>query len=237
MPKPPPLGDELLPPFEGFPGEGIRFLKRLKRNNNRPWFQAHKHEYEEFVRFPMQCLVSTLKQRMGDIAPEFDFSPRRSIFRIYRDTRFSANTAPYKTNIAASFELRGTKGHIGMPGLYVGVGPDEIFVGGGLYLPDGEQLKAIRRSIAEHPDEFLQIVKSPSFRRILGSIEGERLIKAPLGYPKDHPMIEYLRYRQFYVGVEPSESAPLRAGFADLVTKVLTASLPFVRWLIEAVRS
>jgi uncharacterized protein (TIGR02453 family) len=235
MPNRIPIDEQLFPPFHGFPPGGITFLRALKRNNNRPWFQKHKQEYEELVRFPMQCLVATLGPMMAEAAPEVEFNPRKSIFRIYRDVRFSSNKAPYKTNIAASFQIRGGKSPTEAPGLYVGIEPGEIFIGGGLYLPTGEQLKAIRASIASAPKDLLSVVKAPTFRRRFGEIEGEKLVKAPLGYPKDHPMIQYLRYRQFYVGVELDDSACLRPRFVQTVAEVFSGAMPFLRWLVAAV--
>ncbi len=227
--------EAMFPPFDGFPREGIAFLKRLKKNNNRPWFQRHKQEYDEQVRFPMQCLIASPALKMRDEASEIDFSPTKSIFRIYRDVRFSKNKAPYKTNIAASFRLHGQKHPIEMPGLYVGIEPGEIFVGGGLYMPSPEQLKGIRASIAARPEEFLAVIENPRFKKVFGQIEGERLQKAPLGFPKDHPLIEHLRYKQFYVGKEYGDAACLKPSFADTVASVFTDTMPVVRWLVRAV--
>lgn len=233
-----PIDDAFYPPFDGFPRQGIAFLRRLKRNNNRPWFQKHKAEYEEYVRFPMQCFIATLARELRDEIPEMDFNPKRSIFRIYRDVRFSKNKAPYKTNIAASFQPRGAPPGIELPGLYVGIEPGEIFVGGGLYMPSGDQLKAIRASIAEHPDEFLAVVQAPRFRKRFGGILGEKLLKAPLGFPKDHPMIEFLRFKQFYVGVEwDDESACYSPKFAGTVASIFLDCIAFVRWLAKACSS
>jgi uncharacterized protein (TIGR02453 family) len=231
-----PIDELLFPPFDGFPKEGLEFLKRLKRNNNRPWFKRHRHEYEELVRFPMQCLVASLAQRMADVAPEIEFHPRKSIFRIYRDTRFSKNKTPYKTNIAASFELRGQHGPTETPGLYLGVEPGEIYVGGGLYMPTGPQLKAIRQSIVSNPEDWLAIVEDKRFKKEFGGIEGEKLQRAPLGYPVDHPMIAHLRHKQFYAGKVFEESACLKRQFVQTVETVLTDILPLVRWLKISLR-
>jgi uncharacterized protein (TIGR02453 family) len=229
-----PAEEEFFPPFEGFPKEGMKFLTRLKKNNNRPWFQKHKNEYEEHVKFPMQCLIATLAQKMIDEAPEMEFNPRRSIFRIYRDVRFSNNKAPYKTNIAASFDLRGKKSPTETPGLYIGIEPGEIFIGGGLYMPTGEQVKAIRHSIATRPQEFLAVVEEKLFKKEFGGIEGECLKKAPLGYAPDHPMITYLRHKQYYVGKVYGDAICLKPNFVDLVVHVFTVTMPLVRWLINA---
>ena len=212
MPLPPRLDDVLYPPFTGFPKPGLDFLRRLKKNNNRPWFQSHREEYEENVRFPMQCLVAGLAARLHDDAPEIEFNPRKSIFRIYRDTRFSKNKLPYKTNIGASFAIRGTKGVLEMPGLYVGVGTDE------------------------KPDDYLSVVRSSRFRKAFGGIQGAVLSRAPLGYPPDHPLIEHLRHKQFFVGVEPEERACYAPKFLETVAKVFIDTMPLVRWLVHAVR-
>jgi uncharacterized protein (TIGR02453 family) len=235
MARPHPLDDLMYPPFRGFPEEGLQFLRRLKRNNNRRWFQARKEEYKELVRFPMECLIASLAQRMADVAPEIEFHPKRSIFRIYRDTRFSKNKTPYKTNIAASFELRGRKSILDSPGLYLGIEPGEIYAGGGLYMPAGPQLKAIRNAMVADPDAWLAIAEDKQFVRRYEGIEGEKLVHAPLGYPKDHPMIEYLRYKQFYAGKVLDESACLTPRFLGTVEKVFRDILPLVRWLARSV--
>jgi uncharacterized protein (TIGR02453 family) len=229
-----PLEDLSYPPFAGFSPETFSFFRRLKKNNNRPWFAKHKNEYEELVRFPMECLIASLRPRMADIAPGFEFHPRKSIFRVYRDTRFSNDKTPYKTNIAANFKVHGPKSPREGPGLYVGIELDEIFIGGGIYMPDGAQLKSIRAYIDAHPSEIEEIVGDPTFKKVLGGILGDRLQKAPLGYPKDHPMIEFLRLKQFFVGIETDPKECLKPKFLDTVVKVFQASMPFMDWLTKA---
>ncbi len=229
-----PLEELAYPPFAGFPPEGLAFLRRLKRNNTRPWFQRHKTDYEELVRFPMECLIASLRPRMTEVAPDFDFHPRRSIFRVYRDTRFSHDKTPYKTNIAASFASRILNERKGTAGLYVGVELGEIFVGGGIYMPDSDQLKSIRAWIAAKPGELREVVEHPAFRKVFGEILGDRLVRVPLGYRDDHPMITYLRLKQFYVGVEYEEKECLKPRFLDNVVRVFTAAMPFIRWLQRA---
>jgi uncharacterized protein (TIGR02453 family) len=227
-----PMDSMEFPPFRGFPKETLEFLRRLKKNNNREWFLKRKEEYEESVKFPMQCLIAGLAVRLAGEIPEIEFNPKRSIFRIYRDVRFSKNKAPFKTNIAAFFSVKGRKG-VERPGLYLGVEPGEVFMGGGLYLPNGDQIKAIRKGIVEHPDEYLEIVSDRGFRKRFGGLMGERLSKAPLGYPKDHPMIEHLRQKQFFVGVEPKESACRSPKFEQTVARVFIETMPLIRWLVK----
>ncbi len=232
--SPTPLDEHMFPPFTGFPKEGVGFLKRLKKNNNREWFQKHKTDYEELVRFPMQCLIASLAQRMADDAPEIEFNPRRSIFRIYRDVRFSKNKAPYKTNIAASFELRGRKkGVTETPGLYLHIEPGEVFIGGGLYMPSGDQLKSIRRSIADHADAYLAIIRDKAFRRLFHGIQGEKLVNAPLGFSRDHPMIEHLRHKQFFVYRSLDEKVCYTSRLTELAALTYIPMLPLIRWLAD----
>ena len=232
-----PLGEILFPPFNGFPREGIDFLKKLKKNNNRSWFQSHKSVYDKNVKFPMQCLIASLSERMGDLVPEIEFNPKKSIFRIYRDVRFSKNKAPYKTNIAASFKFRAkTDSPTETPGLYVGIEPGEIFIGGGLYMPTGDQIKAIRKAMVDDPDAYLAVIENRRFKKEFGGVQGEKLAKAPLGFPKDHPMIEHLRHKQFYVGkVYEDESPCLKPKFLSLAEQVFTDTMPLVRWLAGVV--
>jgi len=229
-----PIDEQFFPPFDGFPRKGLEFLRRLKKNNNRPWFQKHKSEYEENVRFPMQCLISSLAERMADIAPEIEFNPKRSMFRIHRDVRFSKNKEPYKTNIAAVFSVRAKKQEGETPGLYVGIEPGEVFLGGGVYMPAGEQLKSYRRAIAEHPDSFLEVIGNRTFKKNFGGIAGEKLQRCPLGFPADHPMIEHLKHKQFYVGKVLNEEACLKPRFLDTTVPVFALTMPLVRWLVKA---
>jgi len=225
------LEQSIFPPFTGFPEDALRFLKRLKKNNNREWFQKHKQEYEEVVKFPMQCLIASLSSELSHEMSEIEFNPKKSIFRIYRDVRFSKNKAPYKTNIAAAFSVRGWKGVTESPGFYVHVEPGGVFLGGGLYMPMGPQLKAIRNSIVNDPESFLAIVRERKFRKEFGGLRGERLQKAPLGFPKDHPMIEHLRNKQFFVGKDLEERSCLKPGFSRALANSFRVALPLVRWL------
>ena len=230
------VDEEFFPPFEGFPKEGMDFLKKLKKNNNRDWFQKRKDVYDEQLKFPMQCLIANLAERMADAAPEIAFNPKKGIFRIYRDVRFSKNKAPYKTNIAAAFNLRGHKGPMESPGLYVHIEPGAIYVGGGMYMPSGEQLKAFRKSMVNDSREFFAVVNSSRFKKEFGGLHGEKLKKAPLGFPKDHPMIEHLKHKQFFVMKTLDERACHSKAFAGTVAKVFTDCMPLVRWLASSKR-
>ena len=226
---------ELFPPFTGFPEEGIKFLKQLKKNNNREWFNKHKPEYEEFVKLPMQSLIAALKQPLAKLAPEMHVDPKRSMFRIYRDTRFSKDKRPYKTHVAAVFHLKGHWDE--SAGYYVHIEPDGVYVGGGIYAPESSQLKKIRRTIADSPKEFLSIATSKIFEKRFKKLEGEKLQRMPLGFPIDHMMAEWLKYKSLYTGVEWDVRESYSQKFVDKIVGVYKDLLPLVRFLNEAIRN
>ena len=230
-----PVSDlDFYPPFDGFPREGIDFMKRLKRNNNRPWFEKHKEEYEASVKLPMQSLIAALRPHFDQFAPEFDINPKRSLFRIYRDVRFSKDKSPYKTHVAAHFVLRGKPKGVEGSGYYLHIEPGEVFLGGGIYMPDNDQLKKIRRAIADQPDLFLSIIQDQRFKKCFGKLEGDKLQRVPKGYEPDHPMAEWLKYKQFFVGVEWVESKCQKVKFVSQIAAVFEAASPLVRFLNEA---
>jgi uncharacterized protein (TIGR02453 family) len=228
------LEEQQFPPFEGFPKESIVFLKKLKKNNNRDWFNAHKNDYEQYVKFPMQSFIASMQPHFADFAPEFDVHPKRSMFRIYRDTRFSKDKTPYKTHMAAHFVLRGKPKGFEGSGYYLHIAPGEVFIGGGIYLPDNDQLKKIRKSIAEHPEDFLNVVHKPSFKKMFPAISGEKLTRPPKGYDPNHPMIEWLKMKQFFTGLEMKEDICYKKDFAKVIAKYCKELTPLVNYLNAA---
>ncbi|HEV8538030.1 MAG TPA: DUF2461 domain-containing protein [Bacteroidota bacterium] len=223
---------EPFPPFAGFPREGIAFLTALKKNNNREWFHRHKSEYEEYLKFPMQSFIASLTQPMANIAPEIHVDPLHAMFRIYRDTRFSKDKQPYKTHVAAVFHHRGHWEE--SAGYYVHIEPSSIYVGGGIYMPDSPQLKKLRHAIADRPKEFLSIVSDDAFVKQFKGFQGEKLQRIPLGFPKDHMMGEWLKYKSFYTGVEWKEDVCYTPRFVNKVMQVYKGLLPLIRFLNEA---
>lgn len=163
-----------------FTPKTLSFLRSLKRNNRREWFMPRKEEYEADVRAPMVAVVETLAKDFRKFAPELEASPKTSIFRVYRDTRFSEDKTPYKTHIAAAFTKYGSEKTCGY---YVGISPDEIEVGGGVYMTSPENLRAIRSYLADHYEEFLKITAAKEVRRLFGELQGESLTRIPKGFP------------------------------------------------------
>jgi len=184
-----------------FSAETLKFLRGLERNNRREWFNAKRDQYEAHVRLPMIAVVERLADDFRAFAPELVASPKISMYRIYRDTRFSENKAPYKTHVAAVFPTRGLPKHEGA-GVYFHVSPDAVWIGGGMYAPQPPQLHAVREHIAANISQLRAIVESPRFRRRIGALDGDKLTRVPRGFPKDHEAAEYLKYRHFIAGAE-----------------------------------
>jgi len=215
-----------------FTDRTLKFLRALKRNNRRDWFNAHKDDYEAHVRQPMMATIERLAQDFLAFAPELVASPKASLYRIYRDTRFSADKTPYKTHASAVFPTRGLPKHEGA-GLYFHIGCEEVWIGGGMYAPQTPQLVAIREHIAGNVRRLRSIVESPGFRRRVGALEGEKLARVPRGYPKDHEAGEYLRHRQFIAGREFPPAFATSPAFYRTMLGIFTEVAPLSRFLNE----
>src|SRR5512134_1454949 len=156
-----------------FTAKTLSFLRSLKRNNRREWFAPRKEQYEEHVRGPMIAVVEALARDFRRFAPELEASPKTSIFRVYRDTRFSEDKSPYKTHIAAAFRVKALpKGQ--SAGLYVEVKPGWVWMGGGYYAPETPQLVKIRQHISDTFPEIRRITQGSSFKRLFGALDGEQ---------------------------------------------------------------
>jgi uncharacterized protein (TIGR02453 family) len=214
-----------------FTRKTVAFLRSLKRNNDREWFKARKDDYESHVRGPMVALLGRLAEDFRSFAPEFVADPKVSLYRIYRDTRFSEDKTPLKTHAAAHFPNRTLRKQGG--GLYFEVAPTWVWIGGGIYMPETHELAAIRSHIDAHHRKLRKVVESKKFVATVGELHGEQLTRVPRGYPKDHPAAHYLRFRQFLAGREfPAEFAYDRRFYPELL-KVFREVAPLVRFLNE----
>ena len=222
------------PHFFTFPEVGLRFLRRLKRNNNREWFLANKAEYEESLRKPMEDLVETLALEFARFAPEFQASPRISLYRIYRDTRFSRDKTPYKTHVAAVFPPKGLGKHDGA-GFYFHISTTELLIGGGLYMPSQEDLQVVRTAIASEHQRFKAIVQDRRFRRLFGELSGEQLSRVPRGFPADHKAADYLKLKQFLAGRNLSPEVATSPGFQKTLLETFAVLTPLLRFLNEPI--
>jgi uncharacterized protein (TIGR02453 family) len=182
--------------FPGFPEEGIAFLRSLAKNNNREWFQERKPVFERSVKSPMEQLVDALNTHLVKFAPQYITEPKKAVYRIYRDTRFSKDKTPYKTHIAASLTRAGMEKHISA-GFYCSVSPDQIEVAGGIYMPGTDQLRAIRSYLSDNHAELRELLSSRSLHKLMGELYGERMARTPRGFEQDHPAQDLLRYKHW----------------------------------------
>ena len=220
--------------FRGFPEEGLQFLSALKKNNKREWFQKRKELYLATVKDPMNSFIVAVSADLEEFAPEMTGSPKISAYRIYRDTRFSSNKAPYKTHAAAVFPRRGLEKHESA-GLYVHIAPDEVFVGGGLFRPVSADLQAVREHLALHHASFRSIVGSQRFRKFFGALSGEQLTRVPRGFDKDHPGADLLRYKQFLASRRFEPGVATTPAFYPEVIRTFKVLLPLIRFLNDPI--
>lgn len=228
--------------FAGFGPGALSFLRRLARNNRREWFERHRAEYEVAVRDPLRALVEEMDVRLARLAPELVGDPRRSVFRIHRDVRFSADKSPYKTNAAVQFYHRDAGRGAGQDavgagaGLYFQLADGDCFVAGGIWMPARPSLDRIREAIAERHEELGAIVRLPSFRRRFKRLDEEAMLKRmPRGFDERHPAERWLRYRSFTVTRSLPLTQVLDRRLPATLARDFAAMVPLVRWLNAAI--
>ncbi len=227
-----PFEEEVFPPFTGMPKDALAFLRGLKKNNNKPWFEKNKQRFALSVKEPFQSFLPERGEKLRAVDPEIVVDPKKDIYRIYRDIRFSKDKTPYKTWIAASWTFRRGSRKTD-PGFYVHIGAEEIFIGGGMWDQIPDKQKRLRKAIAADPEELTGIVEARDFRKRFGAIEGERLKLVPKGFAKDHPAAELLKMKQWLCGIEARPEASLEKQFVRLALDTCRAMIPFVRYLFD----
>lgn len=216
--------------FPGFPADGLAFLRRLKRNNRREWFQPRKHIYDEKVREPMVALVSALTAAMTKFAPDYVREPEAAVYRVYRDTRFSPDKTPYKTHVAAIFPRRGLDKHA-CAGLYFSVSPEAVEIAGGVYMPTADELRAIRLYMVDHHEEFRRIVRGRTLRALMGELAGAELTRVPKGFDSEHPSADLVRCKQWLLDIELDPGLAATPKLYQKLVKRFRAMTPFVEFL------
>ena len=184
--------------FSGFSQEAITFLRGLERNNKREWFQPRKHIYDEHVRARLEALVNAINAEFAEFAPRYVTPVKKAIFRIYRDTRFSKDKRPYKTHIAATFYLQNLSKAAG-PCFYFHFTSKELLVFAGVYMPEREELLAIRNLLGERHQEFRELLRGNTLRKFMGELQGEQLSRVPSGFDKAHPAEDLIRRKQWFL--------------------------------------
>jgi len=216
--------------FPGFPPEALAFYRGLARHNTREWFQPRKTVYDEQVKAPMVALVTEVNRAMMDFAPDYVTDANKAIYRIYRDTRFSPDKTPYKTQIAASFARRGMEKH-GAAGYYVAISHKGVDVGGGIYMPPPETLLAVRTHIAERHEDFRRLAASSAVKRLFGAVQGEQLSRVPKGFAADHPAADLLRFKQFLLFTSLDAAVITTPKLFVELEKRFRAMAPFLEFL------
>ena len=205
------------------------FLRDLKANNDRTWFKAQKARYEAEVVDPVTAFIENMAPRVAKISPHIVVDPRPnggSRFRIYRDTRFSKDKSPYKTQVGCQFRhAAGKDAHA--PGFYVHLAPGEVFFGGGVWGPQGEALRAIRQRIVDKQDEWKKATRGLDLR-------GDQLVRAPKGFDPEHPMIEDLRRKSFFSMQDADEATATSAGFEKTVDKQFRKVAPLMDFVAKS---
>ncbi len=218
------------------------FFRGLKRNNRKDWFEDHRQQYESEIRGPMRDLIEEVDVRLARIAPEFIGDPKRSMFRIYRDIRFSKDKSPYKTAAGVWFyhgdagRKVGQDAEGGGAGIYFHLAPDDCFSAGGIWMPAGAVLRKVRDGLAEDHRGFERSIGSARFKRRFGSLDEEAMLKRmPRGFDEDHPAAKWLRYKSFTVHRPLTTSQVQSKRLPDTLAADVEVMLPLLRWLNSAV--
>jgi uncharacterized protein (TIGR02453 family) len=223
--------------FTGFRPEAIQFLVELAQNNDRAWFQPRKGEYERLLKEPLEALVTSLAERFEAQGIPLLADPKRSIFRIYRDTRFSKDKSPYKSHLGASFPWIEAAG--GEPderahgnGGYFHFEPGEMYLGGGMWMAEKPRLDAFRKAIVDDPDRVRRALEDTGFLEEFGPVRAhEELKRVPPGLPPDHPMADLFRYKDVVFGRRLSDDEVQSPELPDVMTAAFGKALPVFRFL------
>ena len=214
----------------------FEYLEELRDNNTREWFHANKDRYVTDVQEPVLRFISDFAVPLKSISPCFVADPRPtggSMFRIYRDVRFSKDKSPYKTHAAAQFRHRaGKDAHA--PGFYLHLEPGRVFVGAGSWHPAREALASFRDAIVDDPEGWRSALADPLFAEH-HNLAGDSLKRPPRGYDAEHPLIEDLKRKDFMCVEELTQTAACKPDFIDRVEASCRAAGPFVKFLTEAV--
>ncbi|MGB6194669.1 MAG: DUF2461 domain-containing protein [Terracidiphilus sp.] len=210
-----------------FRPEAFTFLRNLAKHNDRAWFQPRKPQFEAELREPMLAIVRKVTDAMLDFAPSHVRPAEKSLFRIYRDTRFSNNKLPYKTHVAAWWSHQGLQKTSGA-GYYFHVSAKEVVIAAGAYMPEKEQLAAIRHWLLDNHAEFKKLLRRPALRKHFAEFEGNALTRPPKGFPADHPALDLVRCRQWGLSATLPAKAALDAAFAATIIRYFRLAAPVV---------
>ena len=207
--------------------EGLKFLRGIARNNDRDWFVPRKAIFEEELKEPMLAIIRKVTEAMTTFAPSFVRPAEKSLFRIYRDTRFSNNKLPYKTHVAAWWSAQGMEKTSGA-GYYFQIDAKEVIIAAGAYMPEKDQLAAIRHWLLDHHAEFRKVLQTAAVRKTFSEFEGNALTRPPKGFPSEHPALDLIRCRQWGLSTTLPAEAALEPGFAATLIRHFKLAAPVV---------
>lgn len=220
--------------FSGFGKPFFSFFEELALNNEKPWFEANRARYEDDVKATLRDFVVAIAPALEDISPNFIADPKKSVFRIHRDVRFSKDKSPYKTNAGLHFRhARGKDAHV--PGFYLHLEPSGVFYGGGVWTPGSTALGAIRDAIATKTKAWEKAKADPKLKAAFGQLsEGDPLVRPPRGYAPEHPAIDDLKKRSFFLMKEVKASKAGKAAFVGEVATTFAAAKPVLKFITQA---
>jgi uncharacterized protein (TIGR02453 family) len=207
--------------------EALTFLRNLAKHNDREWFNPRKAVFEAELKEPMLAIVRKVTEAMTTFAPAFVRPAEKSLFRIYRDTRFSNNKLPYKTHVAAWWSHQGM-GKTSGAGYYFQVSAKEVIVAAGAYMPEKDQLAAVRHWLLDNHKQFRALLKKPAIRRAFEEFEGNALTRPPKGFPCEHPGLDLIQCRQWGLAATLPVAEALRPTFAALLVRYFKLAAPIV---------
>ena len=215
------------PALPYFRPEAITFLRNLARHNDRAWFTPRKSTYEAELKEPMLAAIRKVTEAMLEFAPNHVRPAEKCMFRIYRDTRFSNDKRPYKTHVAAWCTHQGL-GKTSGAGYYFHVSPKELIIAAGSYMPEKEQLAAIRHWLLDNHKQFRKLLRAPAVRRTFEEFEGNSLTRPPKGFPKDHPALDLIQCRQWGLAATLPPSQALKPSLAATIVRHFRIAAPIV---------
>jgi uncharacterized protein (TIGR02453 family) len=210
-----------------FRPQALTFLRNLARHNDREWFTPRKAEFEAELKEPMLAIVRKITDAMVTFAPNHIRPAEKSLFRIYRDTRFSSDKRPYKTHVAAWWSHQGLEKTSGA-GYYFHVSAKEVIIAAGAYMPEKDQLAAIRHWLVENHSQFRKLLQSAAVRRAFTEFEGNALTRPPKGFPTDHPALDLIQCRQWGLSATLPANTALQPDFAAVIIRHFKLAAPLV---------
>jgi uncharacterized protein (TIGR02453 family) len=215
-----------------FTEAAVKFLRDLKKNNDRTWFEERKDLYERELKAPLLAVVDEVNASLAEFAPEFVRPANKCAMRIYRDVRFSKNKDPYKTNLAAWWARQGLEKTSG-GGFYFHFSPEEVMVAAGCYMPEKEQLLAIRRLLLERHGDYRRIVDGRKVKATFEPFDGLKMTRPPQGFPADHPAIDLIMQKQWGLHAPLPLETALGPGLVKAIVDRFKLALPLVTLLNE----